>query len=50
MIINSGIKEVVIYEGYPDDLAREMLKEAGISVKNIERKQGLKHGKSVKQG
>lgn len=33
MIINAGIKEVVIFEGYPDSLAAEMLEEAGISVR-----------------
>ncbi len=38
MIINAGIKKVVISEGYPDDLARGMLKEANISVKYIRRK------------
>ncbi|MCM8825738.1 MAG: cytidine/deoxycytidylate deaminase family protein [Candidatus Omnitrophica bacterium] len=33
MIINSGIKKVVVLEGYPDELASIMLKEAGVSVK-----------------
>ena len=37
MIINAGIKEVVIYEGYPDKLSQDMLKEANISVKYIKR-------------
>lgn len=32
MIINAGIKKVVYREGYSDDLAREMIKEAGIEV------------------
>ncbi|MCM8821331.1 MAG: cytidine/deoxycytidylate deaminase family protein [Candidatus Omnitrophica bacterium] len=35
MIINAGIKKVVVLEGYPDELAQSMLKEAGISVKYI---------------
>lgn len=39
MIINAGIKEVVIFEGYPDDLAQDMLKESGISVKYIKKKE-----------
>ena len=30
MIINAGIKRIVIKEGYPDELAMEMLAEAGI--------------------
>ncbi|MCM8788902.1 MAG: cytidine/deoxycytidylate deaminase family protein [Candidatus Omnitrophica bacterium] len=39
MIINSGIKKVVVLEGYPDELSCSMLKEAGVSVKYINRKQ-----------
>ncbi|MEA2087925.1 MAG: cytidine/deoxycytidylate deaminase family protein [Candidatus Caldatribacteriota bacterium] len=30
MIINSGIKKIIYKEKYPDELARKMLKEAGI--------------------
>ena len=30
MIINSGIKKIIYKEKYPDDLARKMLKEAGV--------------------
>jgi dCMP deaminase len=30
MLINAGIKRIVIKEGYPDELAVEMLKEAGL--------------------
>ena len=30
MIINSGIKKIVYKEKYPDELARKMLKEAGV--------------------
>ncbi|HOA42663.1 MAG TPA: cytidine/deoxycytidylate deaminase family protein, partial [Bacillota bacterium] len=30
MLINAGIKRIVIKEGYPDELAREMLEEAGL--------------------
>ena len=33
MIINAGIKEVVVKEGYPDNMAKEMLKEANIKVR-----------------
>jgi dCMP deaminase len=37
MIINAGIKEIVIADGYPDLLAKEFLDEAGIMVRLIER-------------
>jgi len=30
MIINSGIKKIIYKKVYPDKLAREMLKEAGV--------------------
>ena len=36
MLINAGIKEIVIKEGYPDKLAEEMLNEAEIKVRKIE--------------
>lgn len=32
MIINAGIQRIVVKEGYPDELAREMLQEAGLTV------------------
>jgi len=32
MLINAGIKRVVIKESYPDELAEEMMKESGIKV------------------
>jgi dCMP deaminase len=32
MIINAGIKKIYVTEGYPDDLSREMMDEAGIAV------------------
>ena len=32
MLINAGISTVIYAEGYPDDLAREMLAETGIKV------------------
>jgi dCMP deaminase len=35
MIINSGINKIVYREGYSDQLAKEMLKEAGIEAKKI---------------
>jgi dCMP deaminase len=35
MIINAGIKEVVIAGDYPDKMAREFLDEAGIKIRKI---------------
>ena len=35
MIINAGIKRIVIKEGYPDERAEEMLTEAGLRVEKI---------------
>ncbi|MCQ2565364.1 MAG: cytidine/deoxycytidylate deaminase family protein [Clostridia bacterium] len=32
MIINAGIKRVVVKESYPDELAQDMMKEAGLTV------------------
>ncbi len=36
MIINAGIRRVVIEEGYPDEAAERMLSEAGIRIEQIE--------------
>ena len=38
MIINAGIKRIVVRNGYPDKLAQEMLDEAGIVVEMLEKK------------
>ncbi len=35
MIINAGVKEVVIDGDYPDKMAKEFLKEAGVKVRRI---------------
>ncbi len=32
MIINAGISKIVVNEGYPDELATNILKEAGLKV------------------
>ncbi len=32
IIINTGIKEIIFKEGYPDDFSLEILKEAGIKL------------------
>jgi len=41
MIINAGIEEVVIESEYPDKLAVEFLKKAGIALRKINIKGGL---------
>lgn len=35
MLINAGITEVIMAEGYPDELAMEFLDEAGIAVRQF---------------
>jgi len=35
MIINAGIKEVIIADGYPDEMAIKFLDEAGIKVRKL---------------
>jgi len=35
MLINAGIKEIVITRGYPDKMAAQFLKEAKITVRKI---------------
>ena len=37
MLINAGIKEIVVADGYPDRMAAEFLKEAGIKVRQIKK-------------
>ncbi len=32
MLINAGVKEIIYKEGYPDEFAQEILKEAGVKV------------------
>ena len=38
MIINAGIKRVVIKESYPDELAQQMAEEAGLIIDVIDEK------------
>jgi len=38
MIINAGIKEVVIKEGYPDQMARDFFKKANIKLRRLKRR------------
>ena len=37
MLINAGIKEIYIAEGYPDELSQSMMEEAGVVVNHIVR-------------
>lgn len=32
MIINAGIKKIIVKDGYPDEMAKEILAEAGLDV------------------
>jgi dCMP deaminase len=36
MIINAGIRKIIVNEGYPDDLSVEILDEAGLKIVNME--------------
>jgi dCMP deaminase len=40
MIINAGIVKVVYSDGYPDELAKELLDEAGVEVVKLDTKEG----------
>ena len=33
MLINSGIRSIVFADGYPDELSRELLEEAGVALR-----------------
>ena len=35
MLINAGVKEIVISNGYPDKMARDFLREAKIKVRKV---------------
>jgi len=37
MLINAGIKDIVVADGYPDKMAAEFLKEAKIKVRKIKK-------------
>ena len=40
MIVNAGIKRIVVREGYPDELSMEILDEAGLTVERLEEEKG----------
>jgi dCMP deaminase len=35
MLVNSGIKEIYVAEGYPDELSKEILEEAGVVIHRL---------------
>lgn len=35
MLINAGIEEIIVMDGYPDAMASEMLQQAGIEVRKV---------------
>jgi dCMP deaminase len=35
MIINAGIREIAVLDGYPDEMAMRFLKEAKIKIRNV---------------
>ena len=35
MLVNAGVREFVIADGYPDDLAREIMDQAGVEVRRV---------------
>ena len=36
MIINAGINRIVVEQGYPDKLARDILDESGLEIEMID--------------
>ena len=38
MLINAGVKEIVYSGGYPDDLAKKMISESKIKIRNFDNK------------
>jgi len=37
MLINAGIKEIIVSDGYPDKLAQDFLKEAKIKIRTVKK-------------
>lgn len=44
MIINAGIRRIIYFEGYPDALSLELLRESGIDVSSYEEALGRESG------
>lgn len=47
MIVNAGIREIYITDGYPDDLSKEIVEEAGIKVHHLTTSQPVNNLKDV---
>ena len=47
MIVNAGIREIYITDGYPDDLSKEIIDEAGIKVHRLTIDQPVNHFKDA---
>lgn len=39
MIINAGLSRIIVRQGYPDEMARDILAEAGIEVEMLEKQE-----------
>ena len=39
MIVNAGIRRIVVRQGYPDQLAMEILEEAGLRVEKLKKEE-----------
>ncbi len=42
MIINAGIERIVVEDGYPDKMAQDMLREAGLAIEMLTNEDGAK--------
>lgn len=45
LIINAGIKKIVIEDSYPDKFSNEMLKQAGVKIKVLKKREVLRRNK-----
>lgn len=45
LIINAGIKKIVIEDSYPDKFSKEMLKQAGVKIKVLRKREVLRRNK-----
>ncbi len=48
MIINAGIEKVFFIDGYPDDLAMEMVKESGVKLVKVEMSESRGKGQGAR--
>lgn len=45
LIINSGIKKIVIKHSYPDKFSKDMLKQAGVEIKVLRKREVLRRNR-----